>query len=169
MKQLAEVVTVGEAYVSGAYQPGRRRQRISSVRLADVPPLVKFLAALGHSTSTAAIASRLDWIQLRNDNRLWAATDPDGCPTGMVTAHLVQPSGPGRPHVEVTSLLVSAAHHPGRTAHDLIATAETWAIGRKAASVNLPPSLRPGASGAFYESVGYTHTGTRFWKGLRCG
>lgn len=144
------------------------RPRIRAATSEDAPAIAELLGILGYPASSDEVLARL----ARLDTMDWAVTlvaDLDGRAVGVVTGH-VFPSIHSTPVVAwLTSLVVSDRHQRQGIGGALTRAIEDWARKQGAIRVSLTSGLQRVAAHAFYQRLGYEHTGLRLTKPLHPG
>ena len=129
----------------------------------DLAGFAEFLAELGYPASPEAVERRLARLTESPDVLVLAA-ESSAEPVGLVTAHLVQVIHVDEPVAMLTALVVSDRHRGRGVGRLLVDAVENWAQHRGARRVSITTGLAREGAHAFYERLGYQHTGRRYLK-----
>src|SRR6185312_15915255 len=83
---------------------------------------------------------------------------------GLATIHLRFTMNHQSPIAQLTLLVVDEANRARGVGRALVQAAEQFARDRGAKRINLTTALRRVDAHAFYERIGYTHTGRRYGR-----
>jgi len=133
----------------------------------DAPAVASLCGQLGYPTPTEAVASRMD--RLRPDGeaggaaRVVVAVDGDTV-VGLATVHLRYMINHEAPIGQLTLLVVDERVRGRGVGRILVAESEAWARARGCKRFVVTTALRRTEAHAFYEKLGFMHTGRRYGK-----
>lgn len=130
---------------------------------ADAAEISRLLTMLGHATTAEQVRARWGAWEAEGNAALVAAA-PDGRLLGLATLHRTAVLHRPRPVGRVTALVVDAAVRGQGIGRTLMAAAERWLAGAGCGMVEITSNVRRTDAHAFYERLGYAHTGRRFVK-----
>jgi GNAT superfamily N-acetyltransferase len=129
----------------------------------DAPAIAALCAQLGYATPAEAVVPRIHRVREDGHARVIVAV-ADGAPVGLATIHLRHMINHETPIGQLTLLVVDErvrGHGVGRL---LVAESEAWARARGVKRFVVTTALRRTEAHAFYERLGFTHTGRRYGK-----
>ena len=129
----------------------------------DAPAIASLCGQLGYPTPAEAIVPRIDRLRENGQARVIVAVVDDS-PVGLATIHLRHMINHEAPIGQLTLLVVDErvrGHGVGRM---LVAESEEWARARGCKRFIVTTALRRAEAHAFYERLGFTHTGRRYGK-----
>jgi GNAT superfamily N-acetyltransferase len=129
----------------------------------DANALARLCTQLGYPTEATAIPGRLARLSADPNARALVATTGKGV-IGLITVHLRSTMNHEAPIAQLTLLVVDEAVRSRGAGRALVAAAEQWARSRGTRRITVTTALARGGAHAFYERVGYAHTGRRYGK-----
>lgn len=136
---------------------------IRSPSAEDLPYLVEFLAELGYPTSTAAVERRLARFSGQPDRVVFVA-EWNATPVGVAAAQVIPAIHLDEPVAMLTAMDVAAGHRGLGIGRSLVHAVESWARSSGAQRMSITTGLARAGAHAFYERLGYDHTGRRYLK-----
>ena len=131
----------------------------------DSEALARLATQLGYPADAASMPERLTRLAGDANARAFVASD-GGRVVGMTTIHLRDTLNHSAPIAQITLLVVDEAIRSRGAGRALVDAAEAWARSRGAKRVAVTTALDRDGAHAFYERVGYVHTGRRYAKDL---
>jgi GNAT superfamily N-acetyltransferase len=132
---------------------------------SDAQDLSELLAQLGYPANVADIPARLAALRSDPDAVVFVA-ESDGHVVGVVTAHVLRSLHRSELVAMLTLLVVAEAARRRGIGEQLVRHAEAWASARGTTAISLTSALRRTDAHAFYQALGYDHTGVRLAKTL---
>ena len=136
---------------------------VRAATLADAPALARLATQLGYPTDAADIPARFARFSADSNAAAFVA-ESEGAVVGMATIHLRHTINHESPIAQLTLLVVDEANRTRGIGRALVGAAEHFAHGRGAKRINVTTALHRAGAHAFYERMGYTHTGRRYGK-----
>jgi GNAT superfamily N-acetyltransferase len=130
---------------------------------ADAEALARLCSQLGYPTDASTMPARLARLAADDNARAFVA-EVDGCVAGLLTIHLRYTMNHEAPIAQITLLVVDEASRGHGVGRLLVERAEQWAMNRGSHRINVTTHLARSGAHAFYERMGYTHTGRRYGK-----
>ena len=129
----------------------------------DAEALARLATQLGYPVDASSMPGRL--IRLAGDPnaRAFVASDAERV-VGMITIHLRNTLNHSAPIAQITLLVVDETIRSRGAGRTLVEAAEAWAASRGAKRVAVTTALDRAGAHAFYERIGYVHTGRRYAK-----
>lgn len=128
----------------------------------DAPDIASLCAQLGYPTPAEAVMSRMD--RLRDGKaRVVVAVDGNRA-VGLATIHIRHMINHEAPIGQLTLLVVDESARGRGVGRLLVAESEAWARARGCKRFVVTTALRRTEAHAFYERLGFTHTGRRYGK-----
>ena len=146
---------------------GAPRVIVRAARADDAPALVPLVAELGYPASAEQLQARLE--RLVNNDRvrvLLATNGKTGDVLGLCTVHLISTIHADRDVVQLTALVVSERARGTGVGRALVGEAEEWSRKQGAVRIVVTTALHRSGAHAFYERLGYAHTGRRYGRAL---
>jgi GNAT superfamily N-acetyltransferase len=140
--------------------------RVRDVDKADAPSVAALLCALGYPATDEAAAKRLERLKRERATRVLVAETEDGV-AGLAGMHFMRVLEYEDPVCVMIALVVRADQRRKGIGELLARSVEDEARARGCGVVVLGSAERRADAHAFYERVGYEHTGRRFLKRLR--
>ena len=131
----------------------------------DGPRIAELLGELGYPASAGSIPSRLAALGAEQISIALVA-ESAGLAVGVITAHSFASIHDDQPVAWITTLAVSAQVRRGGVGKALVQAAESWALKRGCVRVSVTTALHRSTAHAFYERLGYVHSGRRYTKVL---
>jgi len=136
---------------------------VRDARATDAVSMANLSAQLGYPAPADNMPDRL--ARLVNDaNARAIVAESDGTVAGMLTIHLRYTLNHAAPIAQITLLVVDEGARGKGVGRALVIEAERWARSRGSHRINVTTQLSRAGAHAFYESVGYAHTGRRYGK-----
>lgn len=129
----------------------------------DAPAIASLCGQLGYPTPGEAVATRMDRVRENGQTRVVVAV-VDEAPVGLATIHLRHMLNHEAPIGQLTLLVVDERVRGQGVGRILVAESEAWARARGCKRFVVTTALRRDDAHAFYEKLGYTHTGRRYGK-----
>ncbi|HVE32930.1 MAG TPA: GNAT family N-acetyltransferase [Gemmatimonadaceae bacterium] len=129
----------------------------------DAPAIASLCGQLGYPTPAEAVASRMDRLREGGQARVVVAVDGDST-VGLATIHLRHMINHEAPIGQLTLLVVDERVRGQGVGRLLVAESEAWARARGCKRFVVTTALRRTEAHAFYEKLGFVHTGRRYGK-----
>jgi GNAT superfamily N-acetyltransferase len=129
----------------------------------DAPAMASLCGQLGYPTPTEAVMPRMDRLREDGLTRVLVAVLDDAV-VGLATIHLRHMINHEAPIGQLTLLVVDERVRGTGVGRILVAESEAWARARGCKRFVVTTALRRSEAHAFYEKLGYTHTGRRYGK-----
>lgn len=129
----------------------------------DAPGIASLCAQLGYPAPAEAVAARMDRLREGGQARVVVAI-ADDAPVGLATIHLRHMINHEAPIGQLTTLVVDERMRGQGVGRMLVAESEAWARARGCKRFVVTTALRRTEAHAFYERLGFTHTGRRYGK-----
>ena len=129
----------------------------------DAVAMARLCVQLGYPAESSVMPARLARLAADPDARALVATHADDV-VGLVTVHLRHTINHEAPIGQITLLVVDEAIRSRGAGRALVEAAETWARSRGTKRITVTTALDRSGAHAFYEKVGYSHTGRRYGK-----
>ena len=142
---------------------GKVETAVRDARAEDSDALSRLCAQLGYPANESAIPPRLARLQADPNARALVADAGDG-PIGLATVHLRHTINHEAPIAQLTLLVVDESQRTRGVGRALVEAAERWAHSRGCHRIVVTTALQRAEAHAFYERVGYRHTGRRYGK-----
>ena len=136
---------------------------VRDARASDAEVLAKLCAQLGYPAEAAAVPARLARLNASGGARALVATQ-GGDVVGLATVHLRHTLNHEAPLAQLSLLVVDETRRATGVGRALVAAVEAWAREQGCHRVVVTTALRRSDAHAFYERVGYVHTGRRYVK-----
>ena len=136
---------------------------VRDARAEDAEAMSRLCAQLGYPAHEAAIPSRLARLQADPNARALVADAGDG-PIGLATVHLRHTINHEAPIAQLTLLVVDESQRTRGVGRALVEAAEQWAHAQGCHRIVVTTALQRADAHAFYERIGYRHTGRRYGK-----
>lgn len=130
---------------------------------SDAADMARLTAQLGYPSGEAELPGRLARLSADSNARAFVA-EVDARVAGLVTIHLRYTLNHSAPIAQITLLVVDESVRGRGVGRALVAACERFAMDRGTRRINVTTQLSRAGAHAFYESVGYTHTGRRYGK-----
>ncbi len=129
----------------------------------DAEAIARLCTQLGYPAAAAAVPARLTRLNASGEARALVAVQGVEV-VGLATVHLRHTLNHEMPLAQLSLLVVDErvrSHGVGRA---LVAAVEAWARGQSCRRIVVTTALDRTGAHAFYERVGYAHTGRRYGK-----
>jgi len=143
------------------------RQVLSGVvrdaRAEDAEAMSRLCEQLGYPAQAGAMPQRLSRLQ-RDPNARALVADAGEGPVGLATVHLRDTINHEAPIAQLTLLVVDEMQRSRGVGRALVEEAERWARANGCHRIVVTTMLQRTDAHAFYERIGYRHTGRRYGK-----
>jgi GNAT superfamily N-acetyltransferase len=129
----------------------------------DADAMARLCAQLGYLGEPSVMPGRLARLSSDVNARALVATQGDDV-VGLVTVHLRYTMNHDAPIAQITLLVVDETVRSRGAGRALVQAAEEWARSRGTKRITVTTALHRDGAHAFYEKVGYAHTGRRYGK-----
>jgi GNAT superfamily N-acetyltransferase len=136
---------------------------VREAQAGDAEGLARLCTQLGYPAEMAAMPSRLARIGVDRNARAFVAVQ-EGQLMGLVTIHLRDTLNHNTPIAQITLLVVDETTRAKGIGRALVAACEEFARQCGARRIAVTTALDRAGAHAFYEHVGYRHTGRRYAK-----
>ena len=130
---------------------------------ADAAAVAGLIGQLGYPASAAEAAERLLKLAAHAHAATYVA-ELDGRVVGVITAHTFPTVHATAPAAWITTLVVDESCRGRGAGRALVAATELWAIAGGSQKISVTSALRRLDAHAFYEALGYAHSGLRLAK-----
>jgi GNAT superfamily N-acetyltransferase len=127
----------------------------------DAPSVAELLDHLGYPAPPSDIPARLARLRAKGDADTLVAV-VDGRVVGLATVHARDVLHHAHPVVQLTALVVPPDMRGRGVGRTLVSAVERWAAARGADRLVLTTALHRAEAPAFYERLGFEHTGRRY-------
>lgn len=132
-------------------------------RTEDAEAMSRLCTQLGYPAQSGAMPQRLIRLQRDPNARALVAEAGDG-PIGLATVHLRHTINHEAPIAQLTLLVVDESRRSRGVGRALVEAAEQWAHAQGCHRIVVTTALPRADAHAFYERIGYRHTGRRYGK-----
>jgi GNAT superfamily N-acetyltransferase len=132
----------------------------------DASAVADLLGHLGYPAPPDEMPARLARLRAKGDAETLVAV-ADGRVVGLATVHARDVLHQARPVVQLTALVVRADMRGRGVGRTLVAAVERWAAARGAERRVRTTALHRAEAPAFYERLGFEHTGRRYARRIR--
>ena len=129
----------------------------------DADAMARLCTQLRYPTESSDMPRRLARLSSDPNARALVATQGDNV-VGLITVHLRNTINHEAPIGQITLLVVDEAIRSRGAGRALVEAAEDWARSRGTKRITVTTALERSGAHAFYEKVGYSHTGRRYGK-----
>jgi GNAT superfamily N-acetyltransferase len=129
----------------------------------DAPVIASLCGQLGYPTPAEAVPSRIDLLRDGGQARVVVAAVEDAV-VGLATIHVRHMINHEAPIGQLTLLIVDDSARGQGVGRILVAESEAWARARGCKRFVVTTALRRTEAHAFYEKLGFMHTGRRYGK-----
>jgi GNAT superfamily N-acetyltransferase len=136
---------------------------IRDVGPSDAAAVAMLCTQLGYPTTSDVIPHRLARLAADANARAFIA-ERDGASVGLLTIHLRHTLNHEAPIGQITLMVVDENNRNHGVGRSLVDVAERWAAERGTQRMSVTTQLTRAGAHAFYEKVGYAHTGRRYSK-----
>lgn len=138
---------------------------VRDVTERDAGAVARLCTQLGYPTRADELPDRIARITTDANARAIVAELPSqSAAVGMATIHLRYTLNHAAPLAQLTLLVVDESVRGTGVGRAIVAEAERWVRERGCRRMVVTTALRRSDAHAFYERVGYTHTGRRYAK-----
>ena len=130
---------------------------------SDAGAVARLCAQLGYGADAVAVPGRLARLNASGGARALVATQ-GGDVIGLATVHLRHTLNHEAPLAQLSLLVVDETLRARGVGRALVAAVEAWAREQGCHRIVVTTALHRSDAHAFYERVGYTHTGRRYGK-----
>ncbi|HSQ28497.1 MAG TPA: GNAT family N-acetyltransferase [Gemmatimonadaceae bacterium] len=128
----------------------------------DAEALARLCGALGYPSSPAEVTTRLARMVQSGARALVATSGVEV--VGLATVHLRTMINHAAPLAQLTLLVVAEERRSQGVGRALVDEAEAWAKAQGCRRIIVTTALHRAGAHAFYERIGYAHTGRRYGK-----
>jgi GNAT superfamily N-acetyltransferase len=136
--------------------------QVRDAEAGDADRLARLCGQLGYPSSPHAVLQRLERL-VRSGARALVATS-GGDVIGLATVHLRSMINHEAPLAQLTLLVVDEERRSQGVGRALVEEAEAWARAQGCRRIIVTTALHRTGAHAFYERIGYAHTGRRYGK-----
>jgi GNAT superfamily N-acetyltransferase len=136
---------------------------IRVARADDAAALARLVTQLGYPATAEQMPARFARLSTDENARAFVAENA-GVVLGLATIHLRFTMNHQSPIAQLTLLVVDEANRARGVGRALVQAAEQFAQDRGAKRINVTTALNRGNAHAFYERIGYKHTGRRYGR-----
>lgn len=129
----------------------------------DAEAVARLCAQLGYPSSAAAMPGRLSRLAAGGMARALVATQGTDV-IGLATVHLRQALNHAAPLAQLSLLVVDHRIRGKGVGRTLVGAVEAWAREQGCRRIIVTTALHRSEAHAFYERIGYAHTGRRYGK-----
>lgn len=129
----------------------------------DAEALANLCTQLGYPSTAAEMPSRLTRLKADGGGRALVATRGAEV-VGLATVHLRHALNHAAPLAQLSLLVVDERTRSQGVGRSLVAAVEAWAREQGCHRIIVTTALHRSNAHAFYERVGYVHTGRRYGK-----
>ena len=130
---------------------------------SDADAMARLCVQLGYPAESSVMPGRLARLGADPNARALVATRGNDV-VGLVTVHLRYTMNHEAPIAQITLLVVDESVRSRGAGRALVGAAEEWARARGTTRITVTTALDRAGAHAFYEKVGYAHTGRRYAK-----
>ena len=141
----------------------RSQYTVREPNTGDADALARLATQLGYPADAGSMPERLNRLSLDRNAKAFVVLDGKHV-VGMTTIHLRDTLNHATPIAQITLLVVDESIRSRGAGRALVEAAEAWATGRGAKRVAVTTALDRAGAHAFYERLGYVHTGRRYAK-----
>jgi GNAT superfamily N-acetyltransferase len=131
----------------------------------DATSVAELLGHLGYPARPSAIPARLARLRAKGDAETLVAV-ADGRIVGLATVHARDVLHHAHPVAQLTALVVPPDMRGRGVGRTLVGAIERWAASHGADRLVLTTALHRAEAPAFYERLGFEHTGRRYARKL---
>lgn len=136
--------------------------QVRDAEAGDAGALARLCGQLGYPSSPDSVQPRLERL-VRSGARALVATS-GGEVIGLATVHLRSTINHAAPLAQLTLLVVDEERRSQGVGRALVDEAEAWARAQGCRRIIVTTALNRTGAHAFYERIGYAHTGRRYGK-----
>ena len=153
----------------GTVESDRTTELRLAVRIAtpeDAATLGRLVGELGYPATDVQLRESLGKLAGSDRVLVIGAEHPTEGLLGLCTVHLLSTIHADGELAQLSALVVSERARGQGVGRRLVGEAERWARDRGAVRIVVTTALHRGGAHAFYERLGYTHTGRRYARAL---
>ena len=139
---------------------------IRPARPDDAERVAALLTELDYPTEPEAARQRIESLSARDDYALLLAVDEADRAFGLAGGQVIAAVHSDEPVGMIMAMIVEHDHRGGGTGRALVAALEAFLCQQGCTRVMVTSANRRTGAHAFYESLGYEHTGHRFARRL---
>jgi GNAT superfamily N-acetyltransferase len=139
---------------------------IRPLTVRDAPAAADLLTQLGYPTSAESLSARITRMQSRSPSEAYVVCD-DGGVVALASLHVLPLLTSDEPMAYLTSMVVAEKARGRGIGRRLVACVADAAVAHGCSRLTLSTHLRRSDAHAFYERVGFEHTGRRYVLQLR--
>ncbi|HET7373163.1 MAG TPA: GNAT family N-acetyltransferase [Gemmatimonadaceae bacterium] len=143
-------------------ETARTTIQVRDATAGDAGALARLCGQLGYPSSPEAMLPRLERL-VRSGARALVATSGSEV-IGLATVHLRSTINHAAPLAQLTLLVVDEERRSQGVGRALVDEAEAWARAQGCRRIIVTTALNRTGAHAFYERIGYAHTGRRYGK-----
>jgi GNAT superfamily N-acetyltransferase len=136
---------------------------IRDARASDAEALAHLCTQLGYPTTPTVMPARLARLHADQNARAFVA-ETAGAMAGLTTIHLRSTINHDAPIAQLTLLVVDESRRTQGVGRALVHAVENWAREQGAKRLVVTTALNRAVAHAFYERLGFAHTGRRYAK-----
>jgi GNAT superfamily N-acetyltransferase len=136
---------------------------VRDARATDAEAMSRLCEQLGYPAETGVMPQRLVRLQHDPNVRVLVADAGKG-PVGLATVHIRHTINHEAPIAQLTLLVVDESQRSRGVGRALVEEAERWAHAQGCHRIVVTTALQRTGAHAFYEHIGYRHTGRRYGK-----
>jgi GNAT superfamily N-acetyltransferase len=140
-----------------------KQHAVREATIGDAEALARLSTQLGYPADAASMPERVSRLRGDPNARAFVVLDDENV-IGMITMHLRDTLNHAAPIAQITLLVVDETVRSRGAGRALVEAAEAWAKARGAKRVAVTTALDRAGAHAFYERLGYAHTGRRYAK-----
>ena len=137
--------------------------KIREARADDAEALARLLDQLGYPASAEAVERRLARLAASDSDRVFVA-ELQGSVVGFAAVHVSLAVEYDEPAAKLSAIAVDEEHRRRGIGEALVAAAEEESRARGCGLLFLTTAERRADAHAFYERIGFEHTGRRYVK-----
>ncbi|HTJ21166.1 MAG TPA: GNAT family N-acetyltransferase [Gemmatimonadaceae bacterium] len=135
---------------------------VRDAEVRDAEALARLCGELGYPSSLAEVTTRLERMVQSGARALVATSGAEV--VGLATVHLRTMINHAAPLAQLTLLVVAEERRSQGVGRALVDEAEVWAKAQGCRRIIVTTALHRTGAHAFYERIGYSHTGRRYGK-----
>lgn len=135
---------------------------VRDAEAGDAKALARLCGELGYPSSLAEVTTRLERMVQTGARALVATSGAEV--VGLATVHLRTTINHAAPLAQLTLLVVAEERRSQGVGRALVDGAEAWAKAQGCRRIIVTTALHRTGAHAFYERIGYSHTGRRYGK-----
>lgn len=136
---------------------------VRDARAEDAHAMSRLCEQLGYPAQADAMPQRLVRLQRDPNARVLVADAGEGA-VGLATVHVRYTINHEAPIAQLTLLVVDESQRSRGVGRALVEEAERWAHAHGCHRIVVTTALQRTGAHAFYERIGYRHTGRRYGK-----